>query len=62
MEEVSLLLHSFLSALFDGNSKVQSYARQQLEEFLDVKKSNIPMLLALWLSKLWAKKAILLKI
>ena len=23
----------FLSALFDGNSKVQSYARQQLEEF-----------------------------
>ena len=31
----------FLSALFDGNSKVQSYARQQLEEFLDVKKPNI---------------------
>ena len=31
----------FLSALFDDNSKVQSYARQQLEKFLDVKKSNV---------------------
>ena len=31
----------FLTALFDGDNKVKTYARNQLSEFLDLKKTNI---------------------